>query len=219
MSDSSQYDRFPQIPSGSREECVEGWPAITREIRARAAARSAIIIECYPGVFLDELAQALASAFPNVEILRTPDLFRPPAAIDSMLQPWLTDDPVFGIMNSIEIEDFFDPARLAEARARCASASQLILILGPGASLVCPQPALLVYADLARWEIQRRQRRNQIPNLGLDNFQQRPSLKYKRAFFVDWRAADRLKRRLLPKIDLLLDTNLPNQPKAISGDT
>ncbi|MGB7189205.1 MAG: mannose-6-phosphate isomerase, partial [Acidobacteriaceae bacterium] len=220
MSDSSQYDRFPQIPSGSREECLEGWPAITREIRARAANRSAIVIECYPGVFLDELAQALASAFPNVEILRTPDLFRPPAEIDPMLQPWLTDDPVFGIMNSIEIEDFFDPARLAEARARCTNTRQQpLIILGPGASLVCPQSGLLVYADLARWEIQGRQRRNQIPNLGADNFQQRPSLKYKRAFFVDWRAADRLKRRLLPNIDLLLDTNLPNQPKAIDGDT
>ena len=44
-------------------------------------------------------------------------------------------------------------------------------------------------------------------NLGLQNATERPQLKYKRAYFVDWRAADRLKKQLLPKIDFLLDTN------------
>ena len=63
-----------------------------------------------------------------------------------------------------------------------------------------------------------RQRRNQIGNLGADNLEELPSLKYKRAFFVDWRSADRLKMRLFDRIDLLLDTNVPEQPKAISGD-
>lgn len=219
----SQYDKFPFIPSGSREECITGWPAIVGEIRARAAQGSTIVIDCYPGVFLDEIANALAAAFPNAEILRTPGLFRPPAEIDQTLQPWLGDDPVFGMMNSVEIEDFFDPTRLAQARAqiqtrRAESSRQALIILGPGASIVCPSPALLVYADLARWEIQKRQRHNQIPNLGSNNFEERPSLKYKRAFFIDWRAADRLKRRLLPSIDLLLDTNVPGEPKAISGE-
>jgi mannose-6-phosphate isomerase class I len=75
-----------------------------------------------------------------------------------------------------------------------------------------------VYADLARWEIQLRQRRNEIGNLGAHNLDERASLKYKRAFFVDWRAADRLKVRLFDRIDVLLDTNVPNRPKAIAGD-
>jgi mannose-6-phosphate isomerase class I len=75
-----------------------------------------------------------------------------------------------------------------------------------------------VYADLARWEIQMRQRRNEVGNLGADNRNDPPYLKYKRAFFVDWRSADRLKVRLFDRIDLLLDTNVPGNPKAISGD-
>jgi len=215
----SQYDRFPYIASGSHEECLEGWPAIVGELRGRAGQDSAIVIECYPGVFLDEIAEALVAALPNAEFLRTTDLFRSPAEIDRMLQRWLGDDPVFGVMNSVEIEDFFDPERLARAHARCATAHQHpLIVFGPGASLVCPRPAFLVYADLARWEIQMRQRRNRISNLGTDNYEERPSLKYKRAFFVDWRAADRLKRRLFPNIDLLLDTNRPGEPKAISGE-
>jgi len=60
---------------------------------------------------------------------------------------------------------------------------------------------------LGTLEIQGRQRRNEISNLGTDNIEESPSLKYKRAFFVDWRAGDRLKRELLPKAHFFLDTN------------
>src|SRR5579871_815521 len=70
---------------------------------------------------------------------------------------------------------------------------------------------------MARWEIQLRQRRGEIGNLGANNLQERSGLKYKRAFFVDWRAADRLKKSLIPKVDFLLDTNESNIPKLISG--
>lgn len=212
------YDRFPYIPSGAREECLEGWPEIAGAIQSRLGARSVIVVECYPGTFLQEIHRELASTLRNAAFLCTPELFRPASAIDSMLEPVLGDDPVFGAMNSIEIEDFFDPARLADARARCLSPREAMVVIGPGASLVCPQPSLLVYVDLARWEIQLRQRRNEIANLGTNNFEERASLKYKRAFFVDWRAADRFKTGLLGRIDLLLDTNKPGHPKAIAGD-
>jgi mannose-6-phosphate isomerase class I len=77
---------------------------------------------------------------------------------------------------------------------------------------------VLVYADLARWEIQMRQRRHEIGNLGAVNLEETPSLKYKRSFFVDWRSADRLKMRLFDHIDVLLDTNVPGQPNTISGE-
>jgi mannose-6-phosphate isomerase class I len=212
------YDRFPYVPSGSREECHSGWPAIVQVIQSLAGANSVIVVECYPGTFLEELRRELAAGLPNANILLTTSLFRPVPEIDRMLETSLGDDPVFGMMNTIEIEDFFDPARLAEARARCQINGHTTVVLGPGASLICPQPTLLVYADMARWEIQLRQRRNEIANLGSDNFDERASLKYKRAFFVDWRAADRLKTRLFNKMDLLLDTNKPGNPLAISGD-
>jgi mannose-6-phosphate isomerase class I len=212
------YDRFPYVPSGSHEECHSGWPAIIEVIQSRTGAGSVIAVECYPGVFLDELRRELGAGLRDANVLLTTSLFRPPPEIDKMLEPLLGDDPVFGMMNTIEIEEFFDPARLAGAPARCQNNVRTTVVLGPGASLICPQPALLVYADMARWEIQLRQRRNEIANLGSDNFGERPSLKYKRGFFVDWRAADRLKTRLFNKIDLLLDTNKPGKPVAISGD-
>jgi mannose-6-phosphate isomerase class I len=135
-----------------------------------------------------------------------------------MLTGVLGKDPVFGRMNDIDLQAFFDERGFRAAQEKVASwQTGLLLIVGVGAALICPNPDTLIYADMARWEIQTRQRRNEIANLGSDNFTERPSLKYKRAFFVDWRAADRLKRQLLPKADFFLDTN-SREPKLASGD-
>jgi mannose-6-phosphate isomerase class I len=217
------YDRFPYIEAGTPEECLTGWSAIGRDLirRAERAAgeRAVLVIECYPGVFLGEIERALSEAMPAAACLSTESLLRSPEEIDALLLPSLGDDPVFGLMNSTEIADFFSPGKLRAAQQRCAAAKDgVLIVLGTGASLVCPHPDVLVYADLARWEIQLRQRRNEIGNLGAHNLDERASLKYKRAFFVDWRAADRLKVRLFDRIDVLLDTNVPNRPKAIAGD-
>src|SRR6202034_4293473 len=102
-------------------------------------------------------------------------------------------------------------------RLRSNESSGLVLVIGTGASLIAETRELLVYCDMARWEIQQRQRADEIANLGLDNYKERASLKYKRAYFVDWRVADRLKKQLLPQIDFLLDTNQRDTPKMISG--
>lgn len=212
------YDRFPFIAAGSARECVAGWDAIGASLRSRLGSSGVLAVECYPGVHLEEVERGLRPSFPGAVFLNTETLLRAPEEIDAMLAPLLGDDPVFGRMNSIEIADFLDAPKLAAARNHCAAAAGLVVVIGPAASLVCPQPALLVYADLARWEIQMRQRRNEIANLGARNFAETPSLKYKRAFFVDWRSADRLKVQLFDRIDVLLDTNVPGAPKAISGE-
>jgi mannose-6-phosphate isomerase class I len=214
------YDRFPCIDSGAAAECRSGWSAIGRELKEQLASGGLMVIECYPGVHVEEIRTALGQAMPETHVLCTEALFRPPREIDAMLDPVLGDDPVFGRMNSIEILDFFDPLKLADAQKQCIQGRRgPTVVLGAGASLVCGNASILVYADLARWEIQMRQRRNEVGNLGADNFDEQPSLKYKRAFFVDWRSADRLKVSLLPRIDFLLDTNAPHNPKMISGET
>ena len=120
-------------------------------------------------------------------------------------------------MSQTTLADFFDAEALEVLRSK-AGVQRKTVVLGVGATLVLPDPATLVYADMARWELQRRQRENLIPNLGLRNYAERPALKYKRSFFLDWRAADRTKTALLPRIDFLLDTNKPDAPNMISGD-
>ncbi|MEJ7663812.1 MAG: hypothetical protein WKG07_31910 [Hymenobacter sp.] len=66
-------------------------------------------------------------------------------------------------------------------------------------------------------EIQLRQRRGEIANLGSENFTEKANLKYKRAYFVDWRAADRLKKQALPRANFLLGAHDPAEPKLITG--
>ena len=95
-------------------------------------------------------------------VITTRGLLRRSEQVEEMVAPYLGDDPVFGRMNGIVLEDFFDAALLASARENAAQKKQgLTLVMGTGAALVCPNPDILVYADLARWEIQRRQRRGE----------------------------------------------------------
>jgi mannose-6-phosphate isomerase class I len=220
MSRHSNYDKYPYIcVSTSRSECWVDWHEIVEKLRTSIGRRHCILcVECYPGVFGSSIRKVLEEGLRPARVIYTPDLLKPAREVDQMLEGVLGDDPVFGHMSNIVLRDFFEDAKLNSARAEAEPAlGSSLLVVGVGATLVCPDPEVLVYADLARWEIQRRQRHNEIANLGSDNFGETPSLKYKRAFFVDWRAADRLKKELLPRVDFFLDTNHA-LPKLVSGE-
>ena len=222
MSRHSNYDKFPFVAvSPSASACQVGWSSVLERVRDAVSKKEScrVCVECYPGVFLQELERAFTEGLRPASVIATRELLKPAAEIEAMVAPHLGDDPVFGRMNGIVIEDFFNPTLLLSARQKAGQRSRgITLVVGTGAALVHPEPDLLVYADLARWEIQQRQRHSQIGNLGANNLDESPSLKYKRAFFIDWRAADRLKKTLLSKIDFLLDTNNLSAPKMITGD-
>lgn len=209
------YDKKPFIAVGPESECTSGWSKILERIRDDA--RGVICVECYPGVFLNEVEAAIRQHLPEARLLSTAEAFLDPQQIEQKFEEQLTDDPVFGRMVETDYSEFLDPARLAALRGKVDPA-QCTIIMGPAATVIWNEPALLVYADLARWEIQRRQRANLIPNLGLRNQDERAALKYKRAYFLDWRVADQHKRKLLDRIDFLLDTNMPEDPRMISGE-
>lgn len=211
------YDKYPSVSvSSSSGDCAVGWAAVAE--RLRDCKQGVLCVECYPGAFVDEIEQGIVKTLQPSQVIRTSECLKTPQEVEAMLAPYLGDDPVFGRMNGIEISDFFDPKKFQSMHEQMRKARGPILIIGTGASLLAPEADVLIYADMARWEIQARQRNNEIPNLGAENYKERASLKYKRAFFVDWRAADRLKKRLLPRIDFLLDTNDREHPKLIAGD-
>ena len=215
----SNYDKFPIISVyTAAPDCWEDWPLILDRLRAFTTdTNSVICIECYPGVLELELGRIFEEGLQPALVVMTTDLLKPSPAIERMVDDVLGDDPVFGRMNRIQIEDFFDERKLDHARNLARNCKQgPLLIIGTGATLVVPEPDILIYADLARWEIQQRQRRNAIGNFGANNLQDSAGLKYKRAFFVDWRAADRLKASLLSRIDFWLDTN-SEIPKLVTG--
>src|SRR5258707_2338903 len=224
MARRSNYDKFPFGPVTDREEdCQVGWAAVARQLDvALTGKRSILCVECYPGTNLGEVESGLAFALKPRIVVRAESCLKSPGELDSTLATYLGgDDPVFGRMNGVTLRDFLDPQKVADARKRIhASAAEdgRMLVFGTGAALIAEHFDLLVYADLARWELTLRQRRREIGNLGAGNLSGVANLKYKRAFFVDWRAADRLKKELLPGIDYLLDTNARETPKLVSGD-
>jgi mannose-6-phosphate isomerase class I len=216
----SNYDKFPSIrvPVG-RESVWQGWREIVARIGGEVArGAQQVSVEIYPGVFEEQVLAALVESLHPAQTFRTRDCWKTPPEIDAMVSSDLTDDPVFGRISQLTIESFADPQRTMQLQEACRSAAGVTLILGTGTALLAPEPDVLILADLARWETQRRQRANQIGSFPAGDMHESAAAKYKRAFFVDWRVADRIKPDLVDRIDYLLDTNDPGAPKMTTGD-
>ncbi len=215
----SNYEKHPVVPvSGSRDGCDAGWPAIARRLKARVRpGRFIVCVECYPGCFEKEIEQELVRALEPQFVIRANECYLPESAIQALCAHDLGDDPVFAFMGKYELSEFLDERDLTKQKNRLSEASGLTLVIGTGATLLAEKWDLLIYCDMARWEIQQRQRAGEVGNLGLQNLTERPQLKYKRAYFVDWRVADRQKKTLISRIDFLLDTNQRDVPKMITG--
>ncbi len=219
----SNYDKFPfvAVPDAA-DACVVGWDAIAAQLSQAIAKRKSdkpiVVVDCYPGVdeaaVLNELKSRLAPAL----TIHAAAAMYPPEKIDALVEPYLGgNDPVFGYMSGLSLVHFFNAEPLWRFRRTIDELKAgLVLIVGCGASLIA-WGHVLVYADLARWEAQLRFRRNEASNLGVENRSLAASLQYKRAFFVDWRVADRWKRPLIAKWDFVLDTNHPREPKLADG--
>ena len=212
---SSSYDKFPFVPVPNGEgRCVEGWRAIGKRL---SGSHGIVAIECYPGVDERAIRCALESHLEPALIIETRDLMWPDAHITRLVEPFLGgDDPVFGFLSGLNLPSFFDVDCVAHARKAVSEAKGLVLIVGVGATLV-HSGDVLIYADLARWEAQLRFRRNAADNLRTHNRGDKWSDQYKRAFFVDWRVADRWKRPLIDRWDFVLDTNDVENPKLADG--
>jgi hypothetical protein len=212
----STYARSPFVSvTQSDEDCHIGWQQIGQLLASPAAVT---VVELYPGCNTDEIESHLVSLLNPDLVLHSADALLTPSELEEQFRHILGNDPVFAYMQPRALEDFFCPSKLSNPRRQVQRNTRRILVIGTGASLIAPNPDRLIYADLARWEIQRRFRAHFAGNLGADNAYAAPSVLYKRAFFLDCRSADRLKANLLDRIDFLLDSNVENQPKLISGE-
>ena len=220
----ANYEKFPSLPVPGAKACATGWDAIAGRLRDAAAAsrrpRCVLVVECYPGV--DE-AQVRAELSARLAPVLAPDpreSLLPPDKIEALVAPFLGgDDPVFGYQSNLTLPQFFDPAKVERLRAQVAALpAGLVLVVGCGARLIADGD-VFVYADLARWEAQLRFRRNESANLGTANHTLAAGLQYKRAFYVDWRVADRWKRPLIARWDFVLDTHDPRAPKLADGES
>lgn len=213
------FDKYPAVNvKGAKHPCVVGWEAIWDSVSLVLGSNKCLVLECYPGVFENEILDSLKMYWPQIKIFQSKDCMKSEAAIEALVEPDVTEDEIFGYMTRLNIESFFEKEAIDSAKKQIADSRGPVLIFGPGASLLADNPDLLVYADMARWEIQQRFRQKMVANLGANNAELKASLKYKRAFFVDWRVCDRLKKKLMKSADFVLDTNTAGQPKLVAGD-
>ncbi len=212
------YRRFPQIPvSGLDEAAASGVETIRARIAEVCAGRGKVVLtaECYPGVDQAELLAILAP-LGFAAVIHSDDYALPPEEIDRMVERELTDDPVFGIMTTYGLSDFFPAEKTAAVRRTIEEAPDgFVLVYGVGASLIARGDVLLL-ADLTRWEAQLRFRRGtsnwRTARRGLSQRE-----KYKRGYFAEWRWADRVKEALFDQIDFYIDMTSEGHPSAVSG--
>ena len=213
----SNYDKYPvvEVP-GYQDACLCGWRDIMSRLMEELPDRGVIIFECYQGVLDEEVLSAIRSAFPGASLYLSADAMKDEASLYDVLKEDITDDEVFGYLTRHTMKVYFDPEKTDSMRKTIADdPSPVKIIYGIGASFVFRAPALLVYLDMARWEIQMRFRRNEVSNVGFANKDLRAALQYKQAFFVDWRILDRWKKKIWKRMDYILDTNVAGSPKMI----
>ena len=218
----TNYDKSPLVQVTQRDEdCAAGWQAIADAVKAavRGRERCVLAIECYPGVDVAEIERGLVFRLHPDAVVRAADALKDSSELEAQFADTLGRDPVFAKMWPWTTANFLSPDMVEKLRAQIgAHAKGLTVVIGTGAAQIAQAWDVLVYADLARWEIQRRQRAHQVGNLGADNSTASARELYKRAFFIDWRAADLVRQEVFKKIDFFLDTNLPDDPRMITGE-
>jgi mannose-6-phosphate isomerase class I len=214
------YDKYPEVRvKGYDDQAWRGWQDVGQAIAARLPKQpnTVLVVDCYPGVRLDELEQQLLKHLHPAQFINVETARRSEEQLHDLLAGNLTDDRVFGVLSCHQLIEFFCEEKLVGLRQQVEQARGLTVVYGPGASLVHGGD-ILVYADLARWEIQQRFRSGELGNWGAGNEQEDILRRYKRAFFIEWRVFDRHKTPLLKRADFLLDTNQQNNPALVSGD-
>ena len=217
----SNYDKSPSTTVDGA--LWKGWESVLDKLKdvcnvPEELARKVVVIECYHGVYPEELAEHLATLHPSL-MIHSDQCFKGVEDIEKMTRPYLTDDRLFGRRAPFYYADFLDADKVKECREKIKAATGLVIVYGHAAAEVVPEADVLVYVDMARWEIQQRFRQGKIDGLGVKNREEAPSLHYKRGYFIDWNVCDALKKQLLPKADYWLDTHIPGMPKMITGET
>lgn len=211
----SQYNKFPKTKiKGYENSCITGYDDILKKINEKLTDKSVLVVDTYPGVYDEEVLAVLKRLKPY-KIINMKDIFKNEGTITQQIQYHLTDDRVFGKMYFGEVSDFLDESQLKKAKEEIDNRKGLLIVYGFGASLVT-KGDILIYLDLARWEIQLRYRQG-MPNYNCSNHNEDILRKYKRAFFIEWRIADKHKINIFDDVDFFIDTHIADYPKMVTG--
>ncbi len=225
MTGPSNYEKFPVLKVlGDGNPLYSGWGAIISEIKSAMdlSDRSAVVLtlDCYQGVSEDEVLNELITGISPSIVIRSEEFFKTEEEIQRMTFPDVTGDRLFGYRTRLTMDDFIDPDKLENINKILSSRRDgVALVYGPGAALVNNSGGISIYADMARWEIQKRFRKNLVDSLGLCDREEGFEPHYKRGWFVDWRVLDKHKKKILPGVDYIIDSNTGGKPVMICRNT
>ena len=220
----SNYDKYPKIKIKEIDElsseAYEGYAEIVSKIKATVEnlhkEKVIIVLDYYHGVRVKELQINLIEKLNPVKTFYAEEAKLPEKILFKKLARNITDDRVFGVLSVHKINEFYDELKIEALKKQIDEIKQgLIIVYGIGASLIA-KGDILIYGDLARWEIQQRFRSHELDNWGVGNYDEDILRKYKRAYFIEWRVLDRHKREVFEEMDFLIDTNKKNNPKMIT---
>ena len=210
----SGYDLIPVHPIVDGKIDI-GYSSLAK----RLTNERVIILDGYLGVDWDEVITTLVACLQDLgHSIKTYDIkncLKEEAKINSMVDPFLGgDDPIFGFKTGLGLEEYFDQRKITEIGLD--SNSNINIIYGTGASQ-SNQKGCLVYFDLPKNELQYRMRAKKVHNLGFESVKNEKQI-YKHFYFVDWVILNKEKKRLLPKISLIVDQQRPGEPTWMEGE-
>lgn len=208
------YDIYPSLKLDD-DQISSGFESLVNSI----LNNKNILIDGYIGVFYDrfrkDLNNHLLKHGINASWLNTSDYFKDSVSIKEMISPFLGgDDPLFGKLTTIELENFFDLPKLRNSTPDPDAG--INILIGPGAAL-SGWDGLLIYIDIPKNEIQFRSRAGSITNLGASEPED-PGKMYKQFYFVDWIVLNNHKKSILDRIDLIIDGQNPGHPVWMTGE-
>lgn len=179
-----------------------------------------IIIDGYVGVFYASFREKMEDYFAGRGIstnwTSTSDFLKSPSEVEKLNSPYLGgDDPLFGKLTDLTLEDFFNLQDLCALKSN--NKKDINILIGPGAALSSWR-GLIVYIDLPKNEVQFRSRAGSITNLGASSPAGSKAM-YKRFYFVDWVVLNKHKENILPSINIIIDGQRPDNPVWMTGDT
>ena len=140
-----------------RDRAYQGWESIKTVVKTAFKNGDILMIDCYPGTDDREILINIQDAIQPDLFINMEDIFYESNKLTDLMNFHLTEDRVRGIMYYGTILDFIDKEKLEEAREKVKRHTGKALVYGFGASLLSKE-GTLVYADMARWEIQLRYR-------------------------------------------------------------
>ncbi len=204
------YNIFGSFPVGPGQISV-GFTALAQIL----SVRGRVVIDGYGGVFWSNFRAQLEIALNRIGVrasfVEVSHKLKSESQISELIAPYMGgDDPLFGKRFDGSLADFFEIEQLQHDPQ-----AELSIIYGTGAALFAEE-GYLVYVDVPKNEIQFRSRAGSICNLGQRKSAD-PKAMYKQFYFVDWIVLNQHKANLLPRIDLVIDEQRPQEPMMMAG--